>query len=165
MTTAATLIPLTKGYSAIVDADDYDWLMQWKWSAVLKGRCVYAVRGKSELSKAYTVYMHRELLPAPSGMLVDHININGLDNRRANLRLCTRGENNRNSRSRVGASSDYLGVCWDTHRAKWKAYISVDGRLNNIGRYDTEIEAARAYDKAARELFGEFANPNFEVAG
>ena len=95
-------------------------------------------------------------------MITDHRNGNGLDNRRANLRICTLSENRMSSRKREGCSSQYKGIAWDKYRQKWQAYINVDGKRQHLGRFEDEREAARAYDQAAKKRFGNFARLNLE---
>jgi len=103
--------------------------------------------------------MHRVILPDAEE--VDHINGNGLDNRRANLRPATGIENRRNRRRSRKNTSGYAGVSWDKVNRKWYAYITADGRMRALGRFDTAEEAALARDRAALELHGEFARLNF----
>jgi hypothetical protein len=148
-------IPLTKGKFAIVDAEDYEWLSRYKWHA-MGGSNPYACRKKN----GRTILMHRMILKPPPGMVVDHINGNGLDNRKCNLRICTHAQNMRN-RPAVGGTSTFKGVRWDTKSHKWLATICLNYRCICIGYFDDEIEAARAYDRKAAELFGPFAYLNF----
>ena len=105
--------------------------------------------------------MHRAILNAPKGLLVDHIDGNGLNNRKSNLRLCTFAQNAHNSRPRRNSSSRYKGVCWHKLKKKWTVSIYKGGKRTYLGYYDDEIEAALAYDRKAEELFGEFAYLNF----
>jgi hypothetical protein len=100
--------------------------------------------------------MHREIAGAPKGMVVDHIDGNELNNRRSNLRVCTVSQNHQNRR-RTWGRSRYKGVCFLKKRNKWKAEIMVNRKHIHIGCFDEEEEAAKAYDKKAAELFGEFA--------
>ena len=153
---AVRYIALTQGKFAIVDAADYDALSKYKWHLVAPGK-LYA--GRKEGGK--TIYMHRQIMQPPPGMLVDHINGNGLDDRRANMRICTNQQNMRNVRKRPGGDSIYKGVYYDKRRRTWYARICHNGKNHHLGTFATEIEAARAYDRAARELFGEFACLNF----
>jgi hypothetical protein len=147
----------------IVDDGDYEFISQWKWH----NRQGYAIRViwlNKERTKRRTVQMHRVLLGAPDGVPVDHINGNPLDNRRANLRLCTPVENSRNRtvkstyRGRP-SSSQYKGVSAD--KGVWCANIRVNNTLKHLGLFQSEIEAAQCYDAAAGEFFGEFARVNF----
>jgi len=150
-------IPLTKGKFAIVDADDYDWLNRHKWCISKKRYSFYACRQ----THAEKIFMHRVITNAPKGMLVDHIDGNGLNNRRSNLRICTIAQNNRNSRPWRRSYSKYKGVSWCQAAGKWRARIRPNHKQIHLGCFDTQIEAARAYDKKAKELFGEFAYLNF----
>lgn len=156
-------IPLTRGYVAIVDDEDYQWLRQWRWGVWAYERRAYAVRnlylGNQRQSR---VRMHREILQAPEGMLVDHIDGNGLNNRRSNLRLATHKENARNSRKSIGVSSStYKGVAYEKETGQWRARIRDDNGLVYIDRYHSEEAAACAYDLAAVRCHGEFARLNF----
>lgn len=148
-------IPLTQGKFAIVDAADYEWLMQWKWRYHWAG---YA-RRQGE-SRKQDILMHREILATPKGMDTDHINGNRLDCRRINLRICSRKENVRNQLPKAGFSSKYKGVSWSKAAKKWYASIKVDGRGRNLGLFSNEMDAANAYDAAAKKAFGEFAKIN-----
>lgn len=140
----------------LVDAVHYEWLNQYKWTARQAGRTWYAHRHR----KGGSISMHREIMRPGPGLVVDHIDRNGLHNRESNLRVCTPAENQRN-RPAVGGSSQYKGVSYDKEHKKWEAGIHINGRRIHIGLFESEIEAARAYDRVARELFGEFAYLNF----
>ena len=146
-------IPLTQGHVAIVDADDYDDLSQYKWHVNKNSNTFYAQRKQN----GKTIKMHRQILNAPDGLLCDHKNHNGLDNRRSNLRLCTHAQNQQNRRPLTGCSSKYKGVCWNRDKKKWQADITVKGWHIFIGYFDYEADAAIAYDDRAIEYFGEFA--------
>lgn len=158
-------IVLTQGQVALVDAADYEWLNQWKWHASVRKKLIYAARKTSRKEgDRKCVYMHRVVIHAANSTMVDHVNHNTLDNRRANLRPCTKSENQRNRLAKKGCSSKYLGVFWLVRVGKWQAKINANGEQLDLGRYVCEIEAARAYDAAARQYHGAFANPNFEDA-
>ena len=154
-------IPLTQGKVAIVDNEDWEKLLQCKWYVIEGKTKWYAMRRSSDNGKRRTIYMHREILKPPSRMDTDHINGDGLDNRRSNLRIATRAQNKQNARSQRGSTSKYKGVCWNRNATKWQAQICVDIKHIYLGLFDNEEEAARAYDKRARELFREFALTNF----
>lgn len=151
------MIPLTKGMFAKVDEADYEWLSQWPWHFANR----YALRPEPGTKVGSHAAMHREIMQTPKGMDTDHINGDKLDNRRANLRVCTRQQNHRNLRSRPGSSSQFLGVTWDRRRKNWVAHISMSRKTHHLGAFTSEEEAARARDAKARELFGEFAYLNF----
>ena len=157
-------IQLTQGKQAVIDDRDYEYLSSWKWCAHSpKPGKWYAVRSQTiGFMKRIQIKMHRLILSAPNGIHVDHINGNGLDNRRDNIRLCNNTQNNYNSRkqSRI-TTSNFKGVSFDRESRKWSAHITIVGKRVRIGRFVSEVEAARAYDAEARRLYGEFARTNF----
>ena len=158
-------IALTKGKFAIVDAADYEWLSQRKWSASPGGKTWYArCSGHKPDGKWTTVAMHRLILGVESGVRVYHKNGNGLDNRRDNLRIATQQQNQFNRGLQITNTSGYKGVSWDKARGKWRVSFVVDKRLQFGGYFDNPEEAARAYDEAARKHYGEFARLNFPGA-
>ena len=135
-----------KGY-ALVDDDDYEELSQYKWYALSSDRyTTYAWRKSCRDDGRITVRMHRQIMDAPAGKQVDHINHDGLDNRRENLRLCSPSQNMRNSRKRKGTSSRYKGVCWVSRDRKWEAKAKLDNVTIYLGYHDSEDDAARAYN-------------------
>lgn len=155
-------IKLTQGKFAIVDAEDYEKLSRYKWYAQRHGERWYAVRNEYLGGGEYRqIYMHREILNPPAGMEIDHINHDSLDNRRVNIRICTNSQNMMNGNSHKGSSSKFKGVFWHKLRRKWQAQIRKNYKAIYLGYYDSEVEAARTYDRAAKDLFGEFAKPNF----
>ena len=151
-------IKLTWGRYAIVDAEDYEKLKDYKWCTIQGSRTFYA---KTFRLSGAILAMHRLILDAPKGLYVDHIDHNGLNNRKSNLRLCTNQENLRNKLPRPGCSSKYKGVSGSKARNKFRANIYLNRKAIHLGYFDSEIDAARAYDKKAHELFGEFAYLNF----
>lgn len=155
---------LSQGKVALVDDEDYEWLNQWKWYALVNNRgTFYAVRSEYGPQKRKTIILHRVILIAPVGMHVDHINGDGLDNRRCNLRLSTNSENLSNRTRTKKNTSGFKGVYWYKSNKKWTAQICVNFRKIYLGMYDDPKEAAHAYDKAAIEHFGEFAKTNRDM--
>lgn len=155
-----TLVFLTQGKVAIIDRADAERVLAYKWRYLAGGYAIRSGRKAEGLTKRDTVYMHRWLLNVPAGFEPDHINRNKLDNRRCNLRGVTRTQNSVNSEKRTTNTSGFKGVCLDKGKY-WFAHIRVSGRKMRIGTFATAEEAARAYDKAAREHFGEYAFVNF----
>ena len=159
-------IRLTQGKYAIVDPDDYERLSKHKWHAFKSKNTFYAERAVSvgKVRRRVIIKMHREVVKVPDGMFVDHKNHNGLDNRKANLRLVTSAENNRNRQKfqKTRCSSRFKGVSWNRSKEKWSARINFDGIQKNIGYFDNEIDAAKAYDSAAKKFHGDFAVLNFD---
>ena len=155
------LIPLTKGKSAIVDDEDYEWLIQWKWQAYKIRHMWYAVRfPKKPNGKGTTISMHREILGKKAARITDHLNRNGLDNRRENLKPCIHQANAVNT-NRKGMTSRYFGVCasgFPIH--SWEAQVWRNKRRVTLGTFQTECEAALAYNAATFELYGAEARLN-----
>ena len=154
----ANLIKLSFDRFAIVDAEDYDRLSKYRWCTVKASRTFYA---KTFHLSGAMLSMHRIVVNAPKGLFVDHINHNGLDNRKANLRICTHIQNLRNKRPKSGCTSKYKGVHWCKGRNKFRANIYLNKKAIHLGYFHDEIAAAKAYDKAAKKFFGEFAYLNF----
>ena len=157
-------IPLTQNKYAIVDPEDYERLSKYKWYAAKGHHTFYAVRGKwSKIQrKRVELRMHRVITNAPDHLYVDHVNHNGLDNRKANLRLATHAQSVRNREKFTRpATSRYKGISWHSSTQKWCACIQTNNTKIHLGSFDSEIEAAKTYDKAARKLHGAFAALNF----
>jgi hypothetical protein len=148
-------IALTRGQYAIVDAADFERLNKYRWNACRNGEGSYYAR---RYTKNGTILMHREIMKTPPGKVVDHIDRNGLNNRQANMRNCTPQQNEYNKRPR-GGKSRFKGVY--PHRDKWQAMMKHKGKLYHLGLFDDETEAAKARDRKALELEGEFAYLNF----
>jgi len=150
-------IPLTKNKFAIVDEEDYERLARFKWCVSCTGRKkLYACR----MDGRRVIKMHREIMRPARGLVVDHIDGNGLNNCRANLRVCTYSQNLCNRQKYRGATP-YKGVFYRKDRDKYYARISFAGRKHYLGLYDDPVEAAKAYDRKARELHGPYARLNF----
>jgi HNH endonuclease len=143
---------------AIIDDEDYELISKYKWYIFDTPYTCYA-RAYANKGKT-TILMHNLIVKAKG---IDHINRDGLDNRKANLRLATQSQNNANKGKQdiKTASSKYKGVTWGKYQSKWIAQIMKDRKNYYIGAFSSEIEAAAAYDKKAIELFGEFARINF----
>jgi len=150
-------IALTQGKVALVDAVDYERLMQWKWCILTAPHTFYAIRNvRRPHAKRTVMYMHRLILNTPDTMETDHRNGDGLDNRRTNLRICTKQENCRNRKMQSNNTSGFKGVYWDADCNKWRADIGVDGTNVSLGKYD-DLNAAIAVRQAKeREVFGDF---------
>lgn len=163
-----TTIPLTQGLVALVDDEDYPWLVSFNWCAARRAgaRCNYAVRRTIQDAQGASriLCMHRQIMGEPVGFDVDHRNGDGLDCRRGNLRIATRCQNARNQRRlRLGKTSRFKGVSQHETNGRWRATIRVSPtRREHLGYFGDEVSAALAYDVAARHYFGEFAAPNFE---
>jgi hypothetical protein len=154
-------IQLTQGKVALVDDEDYPKLIKYKWFASLSTNTYYARRrvGKNHID------LHRFILNIKSNEECDHINGDGLDNRKFNLRICTHHQNtcNRSKNSRTLCSSKYKGVYYNKKRKKWQSQIRANQETHYLGRFKNEIDAAKAYDKAAKIYFGNYAKLNFNV--
>lgn len=145
---------------AKVDFCDFEIVSRYKWSKVGQEHCKYAQMQKRSQDSVH-VKMHRLILDVPKGVVVDHINGDGLDNRRANLRSCSHGENLRNSRKHCKSSSAYKGVYWSKKECRWIAQLVLSGKKIYGGRFKHEEDAARRYDEMALDHFGEYAKLNF----
>lgn len=158
------VVPLTQGKFAVVSPEDYRRVTQYRWYAQWSGRAWYAARKP----RTGLVLMHRFIFRAGPGLDVDHVNLNTLDNTRPNLRLCPRSANLQNSKSKAGTSR-YKGVHRITNRnasrIRWQAQIRVGMKRIHLGYFDTQEDAAQAYDKAARAYCGKFARLNFPGSG
>lgn len=153
-------IPLTQGQIAVVDDIDFERINRSKWHAKLFGvkkKKWYAYgRPKDDQGKRQYISMPAFIMKPEPGLIVDHKNGNTLDNRRRNLRICTQKENTCNTQKSRGFSR-YKGVRLDQGSNFWRAQIHINGTIRSIGRFLTEEEAAEAYNREAKNLFGEFA--------
>lgn len=155
----AVEIPLTGGLVAVVDAQDAARILgMGAWQTTRYPHVTYARKSLYRAGRYTSVNMHSVILGVP---LVDHVNGDGLDNRRANLRPATVGENALNRSRRSDNTSGYKGVSRNGDNGRWRAYINRDGRRLSLGSFGSAEEAARAYDTAALELHGAFARLNF----
>ncbi len=155
----------------MVDDEDYEHLNQWKWSATNQNRpsrkTLYAERKSISAGVQTGWVMHRYLMKTPKGMFTDHIDGDGLNNQRSNLRVCTRSQNQQNAGPKVGGRSEtriktskYKGVCWNKRRGKYEVQIDNNGSHIWVGLFIIEDEAAQAYNDAALKYHGEFAKLN-----
>lgn len=174
------VIPLNKSKVARIDDDDYERVNKNKWCLITKKGKLYAGRhiwvyggphpitGKKysykrkgrvyEINGYYkSISLHRFILNAPDNLLVDHIDGNGLNNQKSNLRLCTASQNCMNSKTRSTSSSGYRGVTWDAQTKKWRATITQNGKMKNLGRFTEIADAIEARNSAEKKVFGEFA--------
>jgi hypothetical protein len=157
-------VPLSQGYEAIIDTADVPLVDKWAWCARVKRKktgeiyAVYALRtcGVNDRKRG-TLFLHRVIAGAPEGLYVDHIDGDGLNNRRANLRLATASQNQHNQRKSVSNKSGIKGVSWDSVREKWEARLNVNRRVVFLGRYSEkkEAEARIVFERERRH--GEFA--------
>ena len=163
----ASFIPLTQDKVTIVDTNDYNELINYHWMTTTNNnrvfyaqRSIYLGRNGRGGSKSKTLTLHRHIMKTPKDMHTDHINGNGLDNRRSNLRLCTIRQNQQNQKNRRNKkSSKYPGVSFDKKAKKWRAYIHINGKHKHLGYFENSKEgekwAAECYELACRELLQE----------
>lgn len=154
-------IPLTQGFSAIIDDEDFELVSKHKWHVHHSGKNHYAVANVTlPDGRRTTIQMHALILGNP-GSITDHKDGDGLKNTRSNLRPCTHQQNifNQGVQAHVSKTSRYKGV--HLFEKKWLARIMINKKMNHLGSFENESDAARAYDRAAKELFGEFARLNF----
>lgn len=159
---AFRLVTLTRGMYAKVDREDYEIVSQYKWYAT-PGKITWYAKTSAwdnTVGRSRSISMHRLLLDAQPGQLVDHANHDGLDNRRANIRLATNSQNTANS-SKKRKAARYRGLGFNNRLRRWQVYVEKDGYCHYCGSYKNDEEAAKAYDQKAVELFGEFATLNF----
>jgi hypothetical protein len=153
-------ICLSQGHYALVDDEDFDFLNKRKWCISKRKNTSYAVRyvTKTDGSR-HPIFMHRAIMGTPKGFDTDHKDGNGLNNKRGNLRVCTKSENQRNRISRVG-SSLFKGVSIKNQTGRWVSQIRFNGKKMHLGYFSNQFDAARKYNEFASKLYGEFANLN-----
>jgi len=159
-------IPLSKGQVALVDDADFEWLSLFSWHARLNKttNSYYAFTHiRVPGGKFKKTGMHHVIMFPPWGMVIDHKDHNTLNNQRSNLRLATRSQNNQNHRIRSNNTSGYNGVHFDKSTRKYISIVKSKGKAYYLGLFTDKVEAAKAYDKKAKELFGEFACLNFPL--
>lgn len=165
-------IKLDKGLFAEIDEADSESILQHRWHAKFRANGTwYAytnIKNGKHWSDGHTyTSMHRFILSPPLDVVIDHIDGNGLNNVRNNLRMCSQSENMKNRKGH--GVSKFLGVTFDpsagSWRKPWRACIFSSGHRTDLGRFASEIDAALAYDEAAKKLHGEFARPNFRYVG
>lgn len=155
-------IPLSKQgknagkYFVMVDDEDYEELNKYKWHVRIGPRTFYAIRNDNHI----TLYMHRIITKAKRGVLVDHRDLNGLNNQKYNLRKCNQAQNIRNGRCRQNNTTGFKGVNYQRKIKKYQARVGYENKRLYLGVYNTPIEAAKIYNQKALELFGEFAKLN-----
>ena len=143
----------------LVDDEDFNWLNQWKWRTEFARGKKYVCRSKRE---GFGTRMHRVILKAKKGEEIDHIDGDGLNNQKVNLRFCTHAENMRNRDLQKNNTSGYKGVSWSRKNKKWQAHIKYKGKQMGLGLFFCLIKAAAAYDEAAKKLYGKYARINFQ---
>ncbi|KKR95846.1 MAG: Pathogenesis-related transcriptional factor and ERF protein [Candidatus Uhrbacteria bacterium GW2011_GWF2_41_16] len=149
----------SKNQYAIIDPEDYWKISKYDWLLCeSKSKKFYAVR----LADWGIVNMHRDIINAPTGKVIDHIDRNGLNNTKRNLRIASISQNGWNRTGLNNHSSKYKGVCWCNRRKKWRASIKYNGIYKHLGYFKTEEDAAKTYDEAAKKYHGEFGVLNFE---
>ncbi len=147
----------------LIDDADYDWLSGYDWHVTNHKKNWYVQTNIKANGKKTILRMHRLIMNAQEGEEVDHRNGNGLHNYRSNLRMCNHSQNAQNKKPLKGYTSRYKGVFLPKKSKRWVAQIMKDYKNIHIGTFQSEIEAAKTYDRAAIKLFGEFARPNFPI--
>ena len=153
-------ISLTQNKFTVVDDEDYEYLNQWKWCSKDYISTFYAGRKQDSHT---TILMHRVIMDCPSNKYVDHIDGDGLNNQKSNLRVCSNSENGRNRGKQSNNKSGYKGVSIHNRGNKFRAQIKAEGKLIHLGVFETAEDAAKVYDQKALELHGEFSVLNFPI--
>lgn len=163
---------LTKGLKAIISDIDFEWVNQWKWYAKIGKKSFYAYRNSrpDEHGKRKSLLMHRELFlrinpNSDPALDIDHMDGNGLNNQRENLRLATDSKQRHNQTIRRNNTSGFLGVTWNKAVGKYSARVRLNWKRKHVGWFNCPIEAAKARDVSARELHGPFGTYNFPLEG
>lgn len=147
-------IPLPSGHEVLVDDEDFPELIKYRWRIQHSG---YAIRNAGQRPHRTSVLLHHHIMKPPAGLYIDHRNGNKLDNRRSNLRLCTRSQNYANRGKQSNNTGPYKGAHYHRGHRRWEARIQAAGTQYYLGQYNTAAEAARAYNDAALRYHGEFA--------
>lgn len=149
-------VPLTRGKTAVIDAADAHLVGGVNWCAVKFGDTFYAATNRRLDGKRRVAYAHRDLMTPPDDMIVDHIDGNGLNCRRSNMRLATRAQNVRNSRRPKHNTSGFKGVSYNRKNQRWQAHIKVDSKSTYLGLYATPEDAYAAYCVASERYHGKY---------
>lgn len=158
---STVLIELTQGKYAIVDAEDADRVSVHLWNAYISQTGIWYAKNSSTPRES----LHRFILEPPSHMIVDHINGDGLDCRKMNMRLVDKRGNGLNCKRRGTNKSGFRGVCWEKRRGTWRVTAKPFGKQIHVGEFDDVIEAAKAYDALMRSAVGNLARYNFPEEG
>lgn len=150
-------IKLTQNKVALVDDEDYEFLSKFNWYAGKGSTTFYAKRSETNNGKKIVIKMHHQIM---GGKWIDHVDHNGLNNQRSNLRFCTRSQNGMNQRKQKNTSSIYKGVYFHKSTGKWMSRININGNRIHLGMFDSELDAAIVYNENAIKLFKEFASIN-----
>lgn len=152
---------LLKGKSILLDNEDYPIVNSFKWY-LRQGPHTFYARGYlyRKNGKSIRVYMHRLIMNVNKGQEIDHIDGNGLNNQKSNLRICSHAQNAWNQKPCKNKTSIYKGVYWHKQSLKWRARIRPSKKHLSLGLFNNEMEAALAYDRKAKEIFGKFARVN-----
>lgn len=155
-------IQLTRNQVALIDDEDFDLINQHKWFSVSPRQKNYRHTWYAACKiQGRHVTMHNLLLNPPKGSVADHIDHNGLNNRRTNIRISTTRENSWNTNKHKNCTSKFKGVSWNKEKSKWQARICINGRETHLGWFHDEVLAANTYDFVACQFFGDFAKLNF----
>ena len=149
-------VTLTKGYEAIIDADDVPIVAGWNWCAEVRPHTIYARRNDHSNGRAKTIFLHRVIMSNPESLDIDHISGDGLDCRRSNMRTATRAENMFNMKIKPSNKSGFKGVHWNKEKGKWQARITVNYKGKHLGYFADPKDGHHAYIKASAQYHGAF---------